>query len=55
MGKRGRPKLVTPEIKEKIKRLYKLGYGYRAVATILRKEDGFDCSYITVKRSVDEK
>lgn len=46
----GRPSVISRDIMSVIRGLYKEGYGYRAIARILRDEHGVDTSFMSVKR-----
>jgi len=50
--KSGRPRVIPPESESVVNELYRLGYGYRAIARILRKDYHINPDYSTVKRTL---
>lgn len=47
-----RPCAIPPELESIVIDLYKDGYGYRAIARILRKDYRIDTHFNTVKRTL---
>jgi transposase len=50
--KSGRPRVITPPLEQVIAALYKRGYGYRAIARILREEHHVNPDYSSVRRAL---
>ena len=50
--KPGRPRAIPVELEQVLVELYRLGYGYRAIATILRNEYHINPDFSTVKRGL---
>jgi hypothetical protein len=48
--KPGRPRAIPAELEQVLVDLYRLGYGYRAIATKLRNEYHINPDFSTVKR-----
>lgn len=46
----GRPLAIPKDLEAMVLELYQAGYGYRAIARILRKEHGINPSFTSVKR-----
>jgi transposase len=46
----GRPRAIPSKLEPAVVELHKRGYGYRAVARILRNEYGISADFSTVKR-----
>ncbi len=52
----GRPRAINDEsIEAEIVRLYNLGYGYREVRNILKRDKQVDISFMAVKRLLEKK
>jgi len=49
--KSGRPRAIPMELEPVVVKLYRLGYGYRAIARILRKDYHLNPDFSTVKRT----
>ena len=52
LRKPGRPKAIPKEYKPIVVEMYDQGYGYRAIARILRKEHGLNPDYTSVRRTL---
>jgi len=52
LRKPGRPKAVPEEYEPLVVELYDRGYGYRAIARILRKEHGLNPDFTSVRRTL---
>jgi hypothetical protein len=50
--KPGRPREIPAELEPVLIDLYRLGYGYRAIARILRKDYHLNLDFSTVKRTL---
>ena len=50
--KPGRPKAIPEKYEPLVVELYEQGYGYRAIARILREEYGLNPDYTTVRRTL---
>jgi hypothetical protein len=50
--KPGRPRAIPPELDPVVTDLYRLGYGYRAIARILRNDYHIEPDFATVKRTL---
>ena len=50
--KSGRPRTIPPFLEPVIAALYKRGYGYRAIARILRQEHHLYPDYSSVRRAL---
>lgn len=50
--KPGRPRAIPTELEPVVLELYRLGYGYRAIARILRAEYRIDPDFSTVRRTL---
>ena len=50
--KSGRPGTISPPFEPVITVLYKRGYGYRAIARILRQEHHLNPDYSSVRRAL---
>jgi len=50
--KPGRPKAIPEEYEPLVGELHDRGYGYRAIARILRKEHGLNPDYTSVRRTL---
>ena len=50
--KPGRPRAIPAELEPVVTDLYRLGYGYRAIARILREQYGVNLDFSTVKRTL---
>ena len=50
--KPGRPKAIPEEYEPQVAELYDQGYGYRAIARILREECGLNPDYTSVRRTL---
>jgi transposase len=48
--KPGRPRAIPQELESAVVGIYKRGYGYRAIARILREEFGVNPDFTTVRR-----
>jgi hypothetical protein len=46
----GRPKAIPEPLEAVVLGLYAQGYGYRAIARILKEDHGFSPDYTTVRR-----
>ena len=50
--KPGRPRAIPKEYEALVVELYDQGYGYRAIARILREEYGLNPDYTSVRRTL---
>ena len=50
--KAGRPRAIPTDLEPTVLKLYRLGYGYRAIARILRKDYRLNPDFSTVKRTL---
>jgi transposase len=50
--KSGRPRAIPPHLEPVIATLYKRGYGYRAIARILRQDHNINPDYSSVRRAL---
>jgi transposase-like protein len=50
--KPGRPRAIPVEMERAVVELYREGYGYRAIARILRKEHGLNPHYSSVRKTL---
>jgi transposase len=50
--KPGRPRAIPAEMEGVVVELYRQGYGYRALARILRKEHGLNPHYSSVRKTL---
>jgi transposase len=50
--KPGRPRAIPVEMERVVVELYREGYGYRAIARILRKEHGLNPHYSSVRKTL---
>ena len=48
----GRPRAIPQEMEPVVVELYNLGYGYRAITRILRKEYGLNPHYSSVRQTL---
>jgi transposase len=46
----GRPPAIPPQLESTVAEIYRRGYGYRAIARILRDEFGVNPDFTTVRR-----
>jgi hypothetical protein len=53
--KPGRPRAIPRELESVILELYRLGYGYRAIARILRTDYRLNPDFSTVKRPLKNR
>jgi hypothetical protein len=51
--KSGRPRAILPLLEPVVAALYKRGYGYRAIAKILRQEHHINPDYSSVRRTLE--
>jgi hypothetical protein len=52
MRKPGRPRAIPPEAESVVVELFRLGYGYRSIARILRTDYRLNPDFSTVKRTL---
>ena len=52
LRKPGRPRAIPEEFEPVVVELYDRGYGYRAIARILREEYGLNPDYTSVRRTL---
>ena len=52
LRKPGRPKAIPEKYEPLVVELYEQGYGYRAIARILREEYGLNPDYTSVRRTL---
>lgn len=52
LRKPGRPRAIPTEIEPLVVELYHRGYGYRAIAGILRQDYGLNPHYSSVKKTL---
>ena len=52
LRKPGRPRAIPEEYEHLVVELYDQGYGYRAIARILREECGLNPDYTSVRRTL---
>jgi transposase len=50
--KQGRPRAIPAEMEGVIVELYREGYGYRAIARVLREEYGLNPHYSSVRKTL---
>ena len=50
--KAGRPRAIPTDLEPTVLKLYRLGYGYRAIARILRQDCHVNPDFSTVKRTL---
>jgi len=50
--KPGRPRAIPEEYEPLVVELYEEGYGYRAIARVLREEYGLNPDYTSVRRTL---
>jgi len=48
----GRPRAIPVELESLVAELYERGYGYRAIARILRERCGINPDYTSVRRTL---
>lgn len=52
LRKPGRPRAIPDEYERVVSSMYEEGYGYRAIAGILRKKYGLNPDYTSVRRTL---
>jgi transposase len=50
--KPGRPRAIPAEMERVVVELYREGYGYRAIARILREEHGLNPHYSSIRKTL---
>lgn len=48
----GRPRAIPPELETVVIDLYKIGYGYRAIAGIIKSDYHISADFSTIKRTL---
>jgi len=48
----GRPRAIPPELEFAVAELHRRGYGYRAIASILRQDHGLNPHYSSVRKTL---